>query len=88
MLNEISKYRNKIDQIDDKIINLILDRVENVKIIGKVKQQQGILILDVEREKKILDRLNSIACDTLTTSQIELIFKNIFKLSREIQLTE
>ncbi len=85
MSDKIFEYRKKIDQIDNKIINLLSKRLYNVQKIGKLKYQRGIPIGDNEREKEILERLYQMANDSLTTNQIDLIFKTIFKIAKEIQ---
>ena len=85
MSDKIFEYRKKIDQIDNKIINLLSKRLYNVQKIGKLKNQLGIPIGDNEREKEILERLYKMANDSLTTNQIDLIFKTIFKIAKEIQ---
>ncbi len=85
MSDKIFEYRKKIDQIDNKIINLLSKRLYNVQKIGKLKKQLGIPIGDNEREKEILERLYQMANDSLTTNQIDLIFKTIFKIAKEIQ---
>ena len=85
MSDKLFEYRKKIDQIDNKIINLLSKRLYNVQKIGKLKYQLGIPIGDNEREKEILERLYQMANDSLTTNQIDLIFKTIFKIAKEIQ---
>ncbi len=85
MSDKIFEYRKKIDQIDNKIINLLSNRLYNVQKIGKLKNQLGIPIGDNEREKEILERLYKMTNDSLTTNQIDLIFKTIFKIAKEIQ---
>ncbi len=85
MSDKILKYRKKIDEIDNKIINLLSKRLHNVQKIGELKQQLGIPLGDNAREKEILERLYQMANDSLTTNQIDLIFKTIFKIAKEIQ---
>lgn len=88
MSDKIFKYRKKIDEIDNKIINLLSKRLFNVQKIGELKQQLGIPIGNNTREKEILERLYQMADDSLTSIQIDLIFNTIFKVSKEIQQGE
>lgn len=85
MSDKIFKYRKKIDEIDNKIINLLSKRLDNVQKIGELKQQLGIQIGDNKREKDILERLYKIAGDSLRPGQINLIFNTIFNVAKEIQ---
>ena len=50
----IEKLRQNINIIDDKIIKLLEDREELVKIIGKEKKFNNINILCQSREDKII----------------------------------
>jgi len=85
MSDKLFKYRKKIDEIDNKIINLLSKRLYNVQKIGELKQQLNIPICDNAREKEILERLYQMTGDSLTSNQIDLIFNTIFKVAKEIQ---
>ena len=54
---EIESLRNKINLIDDEILNLLSNRSDIVLQIGKYKNQETVV--DLDREQKILDRLIS-----------------------------
>ncbi|MGC8573839.1 MAG: chorismate mutase [Caldisphaera sp.] len=53
---ELNILRNKIDEIDKQIINLLDERVSICKEIGKIKKIKKIKITDKSREKEILLR--------------------------------
>ncbi len=88
MSDKIFKYRKKIDEIDNKIINLLSKRLYNVQKIGKLKRQLGIPIGDNIREREILDRLYQRAGESLTSDQIDFIFNTILKVAKENQQGE
>jgi chorismate mutase len=88
MSDKIFKYRKKIDEIDNKILNLLSKRLYNVQKIGELKQQLGIPLGDNAREKEILERLYHMTGDSLSSSQIDLIFNTIFEVAKEIQQGE
>jgi chorismate mutase len=56
--NELKNLRDQIDQIDLKILNLINQRLETGKKIGKIKNQIGSHIIDDTREEDIKDCQN------------------------------
>jgi chorismate mutase / prephenate dehydratase len=90
-LPDLEACRNAIDVIDAKLLTLINERMQVVKRVGEIKHQSGAPIYRPEREKAILQRL-----DTLNTEQegmlnagaIEAIFLEIFAVARNLELPE
>lgn len=58
-MEEIINLRNLINEIDEKILDLINERISLAKKIGVVKKQNGIEIVDKEREQEILINLTA-----------------------------
>lgn len=56
MKTELEIYRNKIDEIDTKIIELYEARMEVVKNVIDYKIKNNIPIVDSSRESKMLDK--------------------------------
>jgi chorismate mutase/prephenate dehydratase len=81
----IDQLRISIDEIDEKILDLINNRLRFAGEIGKVKEQSGSQILDISREGKILQRLMSSNKGPLNSSALACVFKEIFAASRQIQ---
>jgi len=54
--SKIASLRNKIDQIDKKILKLLSQRKDIVHIIGEIKSLNKIEITDKKRENEIIDR--------------------------------
>ncbi|MCJ7771723.1 MAG: prephenate dehydratase [Desulfobacterales bacterium] len=81
----IKELRKSIDKIDDEILELISRRLLCVKEIGEIKKEKGDPILDISREKKILDRLLSKNEGELNDRALQYIFKEIIAASRELQ---
>ena len=81
----IKELRKSIDKIDDEILELISRRLLCVKEIGEIKKEKGDPILDISREKKILDRLLSKNEGELNDRSLQYIFKEIIAASRELQ---
>ena len=53
-LNLLEELRDKIDRIDESILNRISERMEVAREIGKYKKENNITILQVERWNEIL----------------------------------
>jgi chorismate mutase-like protein len=55
--SELKKIRESIDQIDKQLLNLLIERINLVKKIGKYKRENKLEIKDPAREDEILQRL-------------------------------
>lgn len=88
-MNTIEHYRKSIDEIDDKIVELLNQRMGFVKEIGKIKHTTKTSIYRPEREKDILNRLKSSNKNQyLHDAAIDAIFSEIFAVSRNLEFPE
>lgn len=86
--NSLDHIRQQIDSIDNQLLNLLNQRIEWVQQVGVLKREQKAIIYRPEREKAILERLNSLNKGALTPEAIETIFLEIFAVSRNFELPE
>ena len=56
MINKISKYRNEIDNIDKKIVELLNKRAQAALQIGKIKGESSKEVYVPAREKQVIRR--------------------------------
>ena len=82
---KLQQFREEINKIDDKILELLEKRMEIVKQIGKIKMQGNTPIYRPEREKEIIDRLISKKPLLLTKNAIESIYLEIFAVRRNLE---
>lgn len=85
------ELRNKLDNIDNSLLDLINTRMTLVHQVGALKAKSGGSIYRPEREKSIIDRLEKINSKNgglLNRSAIEALFLEIFAISRNIELPE
>ena len=80
---EIESLRNKINLIDDEILNLLSNRSDIVLQIGKYKNQETVV--DLDREQKILDRLISKSKGSYSNDTIVRLWREIFQSSEKLQ---
>ena len=59
--NELEKMRLEIDKIDNKIVQLFAKRFAVVKQIGALKKANGVEIVDKNRWKKVLEKVENLA---------------------------
>jgi len=85
---DIAKLRLAIDQIDEKIMDLINRRLILAKQIGGLKKKSGIRIKDGEREKEIIDRLLRKNHGPLDDDGLRHIFAAIIAEGRSVQKTD
>jgi prephenate dehydrogenase/chorismate mutase len=85
-LDEIPKIRERIDEIDQKLVLLLKDRYENARQLGRIKRARNIPSRDPAREKIILRKVQDAAIRIGLKPKLTLpIFKEIFNFSVEAQ---
>ncbi len=55
----MDEKRNKIDEIDNQIWQLLNERFKVTKEIGMLKKEQAGIVLDPNREQAIIDRITN-----------------------------
>jgi chorismate mutase len=85
-IKELTRLREKVDEIDDAIIRLLGKRQSMVKTIGEIKKNKGVKILSAARERQVLKRilLNG-EKNNIDLEFIGSIYREIFKNSRKVQ---
>ena len=83
--DELKNLREKINILDDKILELLKDRADIVSEIGKHKNSSE-KIVDLSREQKILNRLITNAKTKYSKDTIVRIWRELFKASSKLQL--
>lgn len=85
-MDEINKLRGEIDKIDQELLDLIVRRIELVRAIGAVKKNEGIEVIDEEREKEIFNRLTTLAGEKgIDPDIVKKIWNVLIKISYEIE---
>lgn len=84
-LNNIDEIRNKIDEIDGKLVKLIEERLEIVENVALYKKRNNIQIFDEKREKEVIEKNLKKVINKELESYIEMILKDIMKTSKLYQ---
>jgi chorismate mutase/prephenate dehydratase len=84
---DIGALRQTIDEIDEKILGLINQRLSLARQIGAFKKQGGLAITDSGREKEILSRLLEKNNGPMSADGLRNIFAAIIAEGRNIQRT-
>lgn len=80
-MDPLTTLRNKIDDIDQTLMELLEKRMDLSIRIGDYKQINNITVLDSTREQSILDKTSSFS----HSPQIKNIYKTIMKESKSLQ---
>lgn len=84
-MDELKKYRQIIDEIDEQILALYLKRMEISHQIGILKKELNLPVCDKKREAEIIASLsNKIEDSKLRMFYIDLL-KLIISQSKKIQ---
>ena len=84
-MSRIKELRQQIDEINQKLLKLFNQRAKVSLEIGKEKQKNGQPIYDPIREEQMLSQLLNVNEGPLPNESVIALFKEIFKVSRDIQ---
>lgn len=78
---ELSDYRVEIDNIDRQLVSLFAKRMQTAAEIATWKKENGVPVLDAERERKKLAEVSAMAPEALR-EQTTTLYSLLFELSR------
>ena len=84
-IQSIDGLREKIDQIDRDLIQLLSQRAACALAIGPLKQSLGLPTFDAGREREVMDALLAHNDGPLTNSALNYIFTEIISACRALQ---
>ncbi|WP_077214270.1 bifunctional 3-deoxy-7-phosphoheptulonate synthase/chorismate mutase [Bacillus dakarensis] len=82
---ELDQLRDRIDEINVELLNLINERARLVQEIGRVKETQGVNRYDPVRERNMLNKIIENNEGPFEASTLTHLFKEIFKAGLELQ---
>ena len=85
---EIADWRNKIDELDEKLVALINERAQCAREIGKLKQNSSMPIYEPDREKVIFQNITKNNHGPLSNAQLRNIYERLVDVMRQIQTEE
>ena len=83
----ISALRSAIDDIDDRLLALINNRLKLAAQIGTLKKIAGNPVKDLEREKRIISRLQDANYGPIDNDLLRRVFADIIRASCYLQNT-
>lgn len=84
-MNSLAALRERIDQIDAQVVDLLNQRAACVLEVKRAKAEGNIDIYSPERERQILDRVTALAKDgNFPANALERIFGSIISATRSL----
>lgn len=80
-MDKIINLRAEIDEIDDKVMELLSKRYEISDQIGIIKSNSKVDVLDSKREEHVLNKTKKHS----HSPQLELVYRTIMHESKNIQ---
>lgn len=81
---DLTDYRAQIDAIDRQMVALFQERMDISAEIGRLKQAQGLPVLQPEREREKLMQVSTLSRKELEP-YVSSLYSRIFELSSERQ---
>jgi chorismate mutase len=88
-LERILALRKKVDEVDERILYCLRERVDICKIIGDIKRKNGIPIRDFQREDDVYSNIFRRASELrLNSDEVRAIYQKIMDMSTHAQKTD
>lgn len=81
----MEEFRNKIDQIDEMIMSLLINRYIVVKEIGEYKKVNNIPVLDKNREEEIYEKIDDRYLLEENRDFLKKIYKKMMQETKNVQ---
>jgi chorismate mutase/prephenate dehydratase len=83
---ELRRLRRRIDALDRRLVQLMNERAELARAVGRVKVENGRrAIRDPEREREVLLRVSMANEGPTPQADLLAIFKRLFSVARSIE---
>ncbi|MEZ7729350.1 chorismate mutase [Granulicatella sp. 20925_1_28] len=81
----LEKQRAEIDAIDREIVALFERRMQVVVDVARIKKENGIAILDANREKEVITKVQSYLKDATLKEELAEVYETLMKVSKDYQ---
>jgi chorismate mutase/prephenate dehydratase len=81
----VDALRNKIDQIDGKIVGLLNDRAAVALRVGEAKNRRNDLVYAPLRETEVLRRVCELNRGPFTNQAIRAIYREVISATRALE---
>jgi len=85
---DIADWRKQIDEIDQKLVELISQRANAAHEIGKLKKTASMPIYEPDRERAVFENAKKVNRGPLSDRDLLRVFERIIDIMRQIQREE
>ena len=85
---DIADWRKKIDELDRRLVELLNERANAAKEIGRLKRNTNMPIYEPDRERKVFENVKAIIKGPLPAHELQHIFERIMDVMRKLQQEE
>ena len=83
-MTNLEKARLIINEVDKKMLDLFLKRMDAAKMVGEFKKENNLPVFDAKREKEIIDRQLKNVPDELKDEYLKF-YTSLITVSKEYQ---
>ncbi len=85
---DISDWRQKIDELDRRLVEMLSQRAQAAHEIGKLKRAAGMPIYEPDREQAVFANVRRVNPGPLPDHDLLNIYERIMDIMRQIQQQE
>jgi chorismate mutase/prephenate dehydratase len=82
---ELARLRDRVDAIDDAILERLNERARVVQEVGRLKQDSGTAVFSQGREREIVDRLAQRSDGPFPEAGLAPVFREIISATRSLE---
>ena len=84
-MDPIDDLRRRIDEIDEQLVRLLNARAECALSIGREKRVAGLEVYQPEREKDVLEHVQTVNGGPLDDGAVKRLFERIIDEARRLE---
>lgn len=84
-MKSLEELRQEIDKIDQELLGLFVKRMDVCSQVADYKRTVGMPILDVKREKEVLEAKMKLLSDPALSDEVYAFFNSVMSISRDLQ---
>ena len=85
---DIADWRKKIDEIDRKLVELLNQRAQAAREIGRLKKNTKLPIYEPDRERIVFENVQQVNQGPLPGRDLAQIYERIMDVMRKLQKDE
>ena len=82
---EITKIRDRMDDLDARLVSLLNERASCAQEIGRLKETVGLKVYQPQREREVFDHVRSENAGPLDADAMTRLFERIIDEARRLE---